>query len=95
MILWCVEGKVSHFEENGSILVPNTKKYSGRSAMAVHNFIWKEAIDYELFRQFQSEHMALNHNNDHEIAIDEEVDMNEQSEMAAIREAIADAISLS
>ena len=65
------------------------------AAMAVHNFIRKEAIADELFRQFQSEDVALNHNNDHNIVIDEEVDMNEQSEMAAIREAIADAISLS
>ena len=64
--------------------------------MVVHNFIRKEAIADELFRQYESEDVALNHNIDHDIAINEEVDMNEQSKMKTIRDqAIADAISLS
>lgn len=54
----------------------------------MHNFIHKESIT-------KFEDVALGHNNDHGIAIDEEVDMNEQSKMTAIREALAYAISLS
>ena len=92
MIIWCVKGEASHL--NGSVLDPNARKYIGCSNGTVHNFIHKESITNELSPQCESEDVALGHNIDHGIAIDKEVDMNEQSKMTAIREALTYAISV-
>lgn len=63
--------------------------------MAVHNFIWKEAIADELFHKYESEDVDLGDNNDNNIASNEEVDACEQLEMTYLRDAIADAIAQS
>lgn len=66
------------------------------AAMTVHNFIRKEAIADELFRQYESEELAPEASNGGDSSTpetDATVNIEQQMEMSAIRDAIADALS--